>query len=59
MQFSNILIPILLIMLTWNSHVAGAALARQADNTRMKNVAVGRSIFSIAIGALVVFLAWK
>ena len=59
MQLSNILIAIFLVVVIWQSHVAGAAYARDSTNRRMQAFAKIRSVFSVLLAMFVVVLAWK
>jgi hypothetical protein len=59
MQLSNIIIVFLLVVVIWNSHLAGAAYTRVKKDTNLTNFAIGRSFISVVIGALIVFLSWK
>jgi hypothetical protein len=59
MQISNLLIIFLMVIIIWNSHVAGAAYCHPDFNSRLKKVAIAKSVFSIVLGCAVAFISWK
>lgn len=59
MQVSNLLVVILLLVVIWQSHVAGAAYAHESKNKRLQTFARVRSLFSVLVAIFLVVLAWK
>jgi|InoplaM3SPM_1038593.scaffolds.fasta_scaffold65429_1 hypothetical protein len=59
MQISNIVIPVLLFGMIWNSHLAGAAYKAADHDNRLKRFAIGRSFASMIIAIVIVVMAWK
>jgi len=59
MQVSNILIVLFLILLIWNSHLAGAAYVNAKGEKRIERYAKGRSVVSLVLAVVIVTVAWK
>lgn len=58
MQFSNILIPVLLVILVWKAHVAGVAYSlRKEDGVKIP--ISGSTWFSLFLAALIAIISWK
>jgi hypothetical protein len=59
MQVANIVVPLLLVVLMWNSAAAGASYADPRQSDRSKTYAMGRAVISIIIAVVVGMIAWK
>jgi H+/gluconate symporter-like permease len=58
MQFSNILIPVLLMILIWKAHVAGGAyILRKEDGIRIP--ISGHTWACVLLAVLIAIIAWK